>query len=392
MLKFIILSIGNLCLFFSANGQYFQDFNETKNNFAENNMPGWATRTGDGEIIFQQRYTGNSVILKIDPHTDIQNIWYAFIHQDISASIDVNQLHSPEYELRMEARVKISHAPRRVNMYLSELDNGGYLREFDIPEADKWHTISMVTDTFIPAKGRPIMTQISLMDWGISDIYCLEVDYIKVDLVNRNGVYPEYGFPLMYRPPIEAPEAFEKAFIVSKSISLDTVWSDLNLNSIRCIEDSIRLLQINPSGFFILTWDFSSLSDQEVAMAGSGQLDLFTYQIIRLSNSPKDFGEIRVCEIYGDKQNWDINLLNYNQFLDDQQLDNRINTQTIMDTKPSELRAAKTTINISKPVIDRLLSGRTIGLAIMPLGYISASFYSDDLSDRAPVLRFHQIK
>ncbi len=38
--------------------------------------------------------------------------------------------------------------------------------------------------------------------------------------------------------------------------------------------------------------------------------------------------------------------------------------------------SANTKVTIFKPVMDHLLPGKKIGLAIMPLSYISASFYT----------------
>lgn len=233
------------------------------------------------------------------------------------------------------------------------------------------------------------MTQISLMDWGISSIYTLEVDYIKVDLVNKNQAHPAFGLPLIYRPPIEASDAFDKVYVATKNVSLDSLWPDLNMNSLLNAEDSTKLLHLNTSGFTLLAWDFSSLSAHEIATVGSGQLEIYTHQISLLADSPKDFGELRICEIYGDMQDWDADSFCYNQFVGDNKLENKINTQTIIDTKMQAKKGAKTVVTISKPVMDRLLSGKTKGLAIMPLGYISASFYTNDFPDKAPVLRLH---
>jgi hypothetical protein len=154
-----------------ATAQYRVDFNHGYNGFEPDNLPGWTTRTGDGNIIFRQKFEEGSAVLNVDARNDQRNIWYAFMHQSISDMIDVEKLALPQYELRMEARVKPSHAPRRINMYLSSLDAGGYLREFDLDKAGEWHTISMVTGGFEFDPGKPLMSQVSLMDGGISDIF-----------------------------------------------------------------------------------------------------------------------------------------------------------------------------------------------------------------------------
>jgi hypothetical protein len=49
----------------------------------------------------------------------------------------------------------------------------------------------------------------------------------------------------------------------------------------------------------------------------------------------------------------------------------------------------KTAVSISKPVLQRLVSGKSKGLAILPLGYISVAFYTNDYPDKAPLMRLN---
>lgn len=387
MIRKLIFLLFFLVLGLATYSQYFEPFENTKTQFAENNLPGWTTRTGDGDISFFQQYTGESVLLKIDPLKDKRNVWYAFIHQDISEFIDVEKLLKPEFELRMEIRVKTSHAPRRINMYLSELDKGGYLREFDIDEANKWVTISMVTESFTPAKERPVMAQVSLMDWGISDIYTLEIDYIKVDVVSNSEQLTQFGLPLVYRPSVKPPDAFSNNFIATKAISVNAAYPDMNFNNLISETDEVRLLNIDPTGMIILSWDFSSVNGKEIN--GAGQMELFTHHLIRLSDSPKDFGEIRICEILTDDGEWDETTIDYNRFFKEHPKEKVINGQTVIDTKVYPEMGGKTAVSISKPVLQRLVSGKSKGLAILPLGYISVAFYTNDYPDKAPLMRLN---
>jgi hypothetical protein len=48
----------------------------------------------------------------------------------------------------------------------------------------------------------------------------------------------------------------------------------------------------------------------------------------------------------------------------------------IIDVDVAAGRGGKTLATISRPVLDRLLSGRTLGIALRPLGAVSASFYA----------------
>ena len=59
----------------------------------------------------------------------------------------------------------------------------------------------------------------------------------------------------------------------------------------------------------------------------------------------------------------------------------------IIDWPVSESDDAKTCLTIPKPVLQRLIDGKTLGIAIRPLGAINAAFYREDGSGgikRAP--------
>ncbi|MBP1649455.1 MAG: hypothetical protein H6Q30_2900, partial [Bacteroidetes bacterium] len=53
-------------------------------------------------------------------------------------------------------------------------------------------------------------------------------------------------------------------------------------------------------------------------------------------------------------------------------------------------RGGKNLITISRPVLQRMLDGRTVGLAIKPLGAVNAAFYAmeSDNGKHTPVLHF----
>ena len=72
------------------------------------------------------------------------------------------------------------------------------------------------------------------------------------------------------------------------------------------------------------------------------------------------------------------------------ELKNVINTQMVIDSKVSQKKGSSTVITISRPVLQRLIDGETLGLAIKPLGAVHASFESMENSNGkfAPVLHF----
>jgi hypothetical protein len=70
------------------------------------------------------------------------------------------------------------------------------------------------------------------------------------------------------------------------------------------------------------------------------------------------------------------------------------NNQTIFDSEVSEESGSKNFITISKPVLQRMLDGKTKGLLIRPLGAIDASFYASEnqLGNNGPKLHFNNVK
>ena len=61
--------------------------------------------------------------------------------------------------------------------------------------------------------------------------------------------------------------------------------------------------------------------------------------------------------------------------------DEVFNPQMIIDWPVTEITGAKTFFTISKPVLQRLIDGRTLGIAVTPLGSINASFSTRDVGE-----------
>ena len=95
-------------------------------------------------------------------------------------------MQKPGHEFRIEARIRVSHAPRRVNLQVAtqrSTDDDANLMEYDIPDTTNWHVISMTTHDFDARPGDTVFGHMALMDWGLEK-YRVDVDYIKVDMVN----------------------------------------------------------------------------------------------------------------------------------------------------------------------------------------------------------------
>ena len=122
---------------------------------------------------------------------------------------------------------------------------------------------------------------------------------------------------------------------------------------------------------------------------GAGQLELSTYNLFRRKNSPKDFGMIRFGEIQNTNTNWANDSLTYNRLKGNQELQDIIVSQCIIDSEVHPVKEGKTMVTISQPVIQRLIDGESNGIAILPMGLISAAFYDVTNDHLKPILRFN---
>jgi len=111
-------------------------------------------------------------------------------------------------------------------------------------------------------------------------------------------------------------------------------------------------------------------------VAGSGVLELTTYAVERSPDYEKDFGMVRVVEIEGGNPRWDQEEVTCNSFCQGKPLNRVLNAQMIIDVDVTEGRGGKTLVTISNPVLQRMIDGKTLGLAIRPLGAVNASFYA----------------
>lgn len=337
---------------------------------------GWEYLTGDGTATmdFVRNEEGYASIV-VNGTTDKQNIWWALIKHRVTG-IKLDQLMKPGYELRVEARIRVSHAPRRVNLHFNNqrtTDFHSHLMEYDIPDTTNWHVISMTTRDFDTQPGDQINVQMALMDWGLEK-YRVDIDYIKVDVVNRSTAGPDKGSVLPYHPPVADPMSFNHHVPVLQDAIIDTQFPDLNFNNWISADDKTNLLTASGTQLIIMRWDLHEFRAKQVAR--SGLLELTVHSLQRSPDFQKDFGMIRVTEILGGDPDWDQQTVTLNSLRRGQPFDEVVNTQMTIDTGVSKNGNGKLYITISYPVLQRMLEGKTHGLAIKPLGAINASFYA----------------
>lgn len=374
----ILIFIVTLTFAFSpASAQYIDNFDGT------GTPKGWVFITGDGGATIDFKQKNGIATLYVDATKDKLGIWWALTRHRITG-LDMKKLIQPEYELRVEARIRVSHAPRRVNLHFNHqrtTDFHSHLMEFDIPDTVNWHTISMTTRDFETRMGDSINSHLALMDWGFKK-YRIDFDYFKVDVVNRNAIEKDLGTPLPYHPPLVDPAGFSMFADVSQDAMIDTQFTDRNFNDWHTRGESgayTTLLTVSGTQIVILRWDFSAIKGKKVKSAGL--LELSPYSVQRSPDFKKDFGMVRITEILGGDPKWDEKTITFEKLKGDQVIEDVLNTQMIIDDSVTWNQNRKVLFTISKPVLQRLIDGKTPGLAIKPLGAVNASFYSKDNGD-----------
>jgi hypothetical protein len=316
----------------------------------------------------------------VDATKDQRNIWWALIKRCVSADFDLSQLSKPNYEFRIEARIRASHAPRRVNLHLNTektTDFHSHLMEFDIPDTLNWQTISMTTHDFDAKPEDRVYGQLALMDWGLEK-YRVDLDYFKVGIVNVDSAGPDKGVQVPYHPPVPALDTFAHHITVAQDAMIDLEYPDMNFKNWHIQEEDRRidLLTVGGTQFVIMRWNLSKLAGKQVA--GSGLLELTTYVLQRSSDYLKDFGMVRVVEILGGDRDWNEKEVTFNKLCQKQPLNQVLNSQMIIDIEVAPERGSKNLITISNPVLQRMIDGKTLGLALRPLGAVNASFYAKE--------------
>lgn len=373
-----------------SDAQFLETFDDPELRVDPSGVEGWSFFTGDGEATIDFRTSGKGYAsILVDATRDRRNIWWALVKHRVSEGMGLEQLARPGWELRVEARVRSSHAPRRVNLHVNTqrtTDFHSHLMEFDIPEAERWHTISMTTRDFSGKPGDTVFAQMALMDWGLGR-YRLDVDYFKVDVVEVERMGPDLGEPLPYHPPIPDRRNFKHAISVAENAVVDSANPDVNLGGWSVLEGGSRrrLLTVAGTTWVILRWDLGAFAGRRAA--DGGLLELTTHSVQRNASEMKDFGLVRVVEILGGDPAWVQEAVTISSLLRGETLDEVFNPQMIIDWPVIEAAGAKTLFTIPRPVLQRLIDGWTFGIAVTPLGSINAAFSTGE--DDAPRLLFN---
>lgn len=363
-------------------------------------IEGWQVMTGDGEPRLELLPMDGFMRMRVDGTHDPYTVWWTLIKRDITASLDLEKLRDPAYELRVEARVRSSVAPRRVNFMAnttSTTDFHEHLREYDLDSTD-WKVISMTTRDFRVAPGDAVFVQFCATDFG-PGVYAVDVDYYRADVVRRAEAGPDLGEPLVYHPPVPSLESFSQHLAVAGDSLIDEAFPAVNFNDWHALQADgreARLLTISRGQGAILRWDFDALRGRRAA--GAGVLELTTAFLplggAYLASFGEDlgveFGKVRIVEILGGDPAWDEATVTYASLLAGESVATVFNGQMTIDLELAAEPGGRALFTLPRPVLQRLLDGRTRGLLIRPLGAMATSIYaSEDASGAGPRLHFN---
>ena len=373
-------------------------------NFDKKKIEGWFLLTGDGNATMDFIQKDGYATIVVDGTKDRDNIYWTVIKRDVTSFLDLNKFKDPSYQLRVEAKVRLHNAPRRVNMMLNTQRTTNFhidLMEFDIPDTTDWHVISMTTKKFDCVPGDTVYVQFDVTDYGLGKYY-VDLDYYRADIVNVNLAGPDKGELVPYHPPIPDVNTFSNHLDVTHDCLINSVFPNVNFNDwhVQEKDGDKRILTVNENQWAILRWDLGEYKNMKAD--GAGLLELTTYSVPEGGNYieaygqdfGEEFGKIRVIEILGGDPEWDQNTVTYDSFMKDKIYSDVFNTQMIYDAELSPEKGGKNFITISRPVLQRLLDGTTKGLLIRPLGAINASFYASEnpMDNVAPMLHFNIVK
>ena len=376
-----------------SQGQFLDNFDKKK-------IEGWFFFTGDGNAKMDFIQKNGYATIFVDGTKDKYNIYWTLIKRDVTKYLDLSKLKDTTYQLRVEAKVRVHNAPRRLNMMVNTNRTTNYhidLMEFDIPDTTNWHVISMTTKKFDALPGDTVYVQLCVTDYGL-DKYYVDLDYYRADIVNVNTAGPDKGVLVPNHPPIPDAGTFSNHLNVFQDCVVNTDFPEVNFNDWHVKEQrgNVKTLTINANQWAILRWDFNKYKNLKAD--GAGLLELTTYSVPTGGDYIKalgqDFGEefcrVRVIEIFGGDPEWDQKNVTFHSLMQGKNYPEVFNTQMIYDAELNEEQGSKNFFTISKPVLQRLIDGTTKGLLIRPLGAIDASFYASEYqSDYCPKLHFN---
>src|SRR5690606_34188244 len=225
---------------------------EFRDDFDKKSVEGWQLLTGDGEALLELLPMDGYARMRIDATNDQHNIWWSVIKRNIAQSLDMEKLKDPAYELRVEVRLRPSHAPRRVNFMINTqrtTDFHEQLREYDLDQQGEWQVISMTTRNFDVQPGDEVNVQLGVTDWGPAEYY-VDLDYYRAEVVKIADAQPDLGEPLVYHPPVPELKTFKNHIKVDHDAVITPAFAEVNFRDWQ--SDGARVLSVSAGQFSLL--------------------------------------------------------------------------------------------------------------------------------------------
>jgi hypothetical protein len=363
---------------------------------------GWATISGSGDIAVKLFQKNGHGVMEVDGRRDRRNIYWGIVKREVTPDIDTAKLLGGGTALRVEARVRISDAPRRIHIQLNTnrtTDYDANLREYDLPDTG-WHVISWtrpllgagtVDDMDVKA-GDHVSVTFGMTDMGRA-VYRTEFEYVKVDVIPWPAA-PDLGPPLVYRPPLPPIESYGETVPVLQDAVIDAAYPWVNYSAWSNVTDGEGsqggvVLSVSGSQTIILRFDLSKYRGK--TPNGWGVLELTTDHVDWAPTNQEEFGMLRAVEIKSGDPAWERTSVTADSFFQGKPELEVLNGQMFVDAPPAFHRGERTILRINPAVLKRLISGETKGIAIYPQGAVNASFSSSQAPNPRyrPMLHFN---
>ena len=151
--------------------QFIDDFNSSSLELDSNGVNSWKffAEDGNARIIFISSGRGYAIIL-VHAAKDKRGIWWALIKRCVSGYLNLSLLRQPGFAIRIESRVRISDAPKRINLSINTRRTTDFhkdLMEFDIPKNNERYPVSMTLQDSDAVYSDTVYAQLAIMDWRL---------------------------------------------------------------------------------------------------------------------------------------------------------------------------------------------------------------------------------
>ncbi|MDT0645667.1 hypothetical protein RM545_03100 [Zunongwangia sp. F260] len=364
-----------LILVYSSN-LYSQQVWKDDCNYNTEDIP-WTTQHGDGEVKTRLIVKDGFIRFVVDASAEPHNVWWATVSRPVSFPPKDTEDYSEE-KLWIEAKVKPSHATRRINMRLYNQrtrDHHAFLKEFDLEDTLNWHTIRFSPQGLRYLPGDELRCHFALIDWGNREFH-LDIKEVKVFFEDAENKPEESENALEYHPQPQKLANLSHQLKVKEDATVDVLFPEESLAGWGQQENGEikQLISVSHHLIPVLRWDFSNFKDHKVKEWGL--LRLKVHSSNQVPSPTHEYGRIRIMEIKGGREDWNYETVTFNDLTGNLPLWEVFNEQMVIDMDMPKTGEEFLEIPISPVVLQRLIDGTTKGLAVFPLGSIQTSFYA----------------